>query len=140
MAGAFYTVPGAVNPVATLNAYFDVTGVALMVGAAAANAEPEFRKYSDNLADCQRYFVKPGVTWQMTYYATGASQAFQNVWSAPATMRAAPTLIASWSSLGNGTGSSVVSGDNRTIVAVLTSSAAGLLYGNVTITSLDADF
>jgi hypothetical protein len=29
-----------------------------MVGAAAANAEPEFKSFSENLLDCQRYYEK----------------------------------------------------------------------------------
>jgi hypothetical protein len=68
-AGNFSTAPGAVNPVATLNAAIFITGVALMVGSGAANAEPEFKKYSDNLIDCQRYFVKPGIIYQVSGYA-----------------------------------------------------------------------
>jgi hypothetical protein len=79
-AGNFYTAAGVVNPVATLNAYLYITGVALMVGAAASNAEPEFRKYSDNLIDCQRYFNRaqvafngystPGSAYASGYFGT----------------------------------------------------------------------
>jgi hypothetical protein len=58
-AGNFFTAPGGVvNPVATLNATWFVTGVALMVGANAQNAEPEFKDFASNLRDCQRYFEK----------------------------------------------------------------------------------
>jgi hypothetical protein len=88
-AGNFVSATGAVNPVATLNASFSITGVALMVGAAAANAEPEFRKYSDNLIDCQRYF-QPGLRILNGYALAG-----QNVgYSAPLApqMRASPTV------------------------------------------------
>jgi hypothetical protein len=57
-AGYFLSTSGAVNPVATNGATFYITGVALMVGAAAQNASPEFRKYADNLTDCMRYYEK----------------------------------------------------------------------------------
>jgi hypothetical protein len=73
-AGAFNGATGTVSVVATLNATFYITGVALMVGAAAANAEPEFKKYSDNLIDCQRYY-------EVCSY---------DVWSAYTTMSSAP--------------------------------------------------
>jgi hypothetical protein len=35
-----------------------ITGVALMVGSAAQNAEPEFKAFADNLHDCQRFYEK----------------------------------------------------------------------------------
>jgi hypothetical protein len=99
-AGNFSTAPGAVNPVATLNATFWVTGVALMVGAAAVNAEPEFKKYSDNLIDCCRYFVNSNPVY--TYgYAVGAGSFLGCAGHFPQTMRAAPTLTLQSSATGN---------------------------------------
>jgi hypothetical protein len=58
IAGNFISTAGAVNVTGAVNRSLSITGVALMVGAAASNAEPEFKKYSDNLIDCQRYFEK----------------------------------------------------------------------------------
>jgi hypothetical protein len=91
-AGNFYTAPGATNIVTTANGNITFTGVALMVGAAAANAEPEFRKYSDNLIDCQRYFFKPTIATSAGGYGGGAANV--NVYPTrnfPVVMRAAPT-------------------------------------------------
>jgi hypothetical protein len=101
-AGNFLTAPGAVNVVSTLNATLYFTGVALMVGAAAANAEPDFRKYSDNLIDCQRYYQagnNPAPIWSGNATASGAY--YYNGLLNP-TMRATPTItpIASGSNVG----------------------------------------
>jgi hypothetical protein len=66
------TAPGTVNLTATANATLYITGVGLMVGSAASNAEPEFRKFSDNLIDCQRYYEK-GYSYSVVPGATGQS-------------------------------------------------------------------
>jgi hypothetical protein len=95
-AGNFFTAPGAVNPVATANAKFWITGVALMVGAAAANAEPEFRNYSDNLLDCQRYFFNPSGTtpiYGSGYCPAPAGLSAVASRSFPVTMRSTPTQV-----------------------------------------------
>jgi hypothetical protein len=57
-------------------------------------------------------------------------------------MRAAPTLISSWSGLGNATVNiaPAIMADNQTISTQLTATAAGLAYGSWAITSADADF
>jgi hypothetical protein len=140
-AGNFTAATGASHIVATLNATFYVTGVALMVGSGAVNAEPEFKKYSDNLIDCQRYYVKPGINLPAAANATGASQNFPTIWTAPQVMRSAPTVLAAWSGFVNATSGGIsIQPDNRTLIANLTSSAAGILIGTLAITSLDADF
>jgi hypothetical protein len=87
-AGAFLSPPGAVSIVATNGGFFAITGVALMVGAAASNAEPEFRKFSDNLIDCMRYFTKTSI--QGASYQV-AGQAIYVPGYFPAIMRATPT-------------------------------------------------
>jgi hypothetical protein len=61
--GNFISAAGVVNVLSAVNNSLSITGVALMVGAAAANAEPEFRKYSENLIDCQRYYEKCNAQW-----------------------------------------------------------------------------
>jgi hypothetical protein len=91
-AGNFWGATGAVNVLATTSSALYITGVALMVGAAVA-IEPEFRKYSDNLIDCRRYFqigqlynYLGGVPW-----AAGVTAACSSL--VPVIMRAPPTCI-----------------------------------------------
>ncbi|HEY1433220.1 MAG TPA: hypothetical protein VGF39_16560 [Stellaceae bacterium] len=106
VAGNFLTAPGAVSVVGTLNATLNITGVALMVGAAAANAEPEFKKYADNLVDCQRYYEKsyPQTSAPGAVISSGAPYVLFNLPSAimtngsaniqfKATKRSSPTTI-----------------------------------------------
>jgi hypothetical protein len=141
-AGAYYSATGAVNVLATTSSGLNITGVALMVGAAAAqNAEPEFKKYSDNLIDCQRYYVKPSIA----YAAIGnlaAGQSLPTVWTTPAVMRGSLTIAGSWSSLSNATAADNGSdlGDHRSIRAAISAVAAGVCAGVWTLTSADADF
>jgi hypothetical protein len=90
-AGGLVSASGAVSVVATLNAAFFITGVALMVGAAAANAEPEFRKYSDNLIDCQRYYCADLPAHAIATAVTVGQYLCANV-NFPGTMRALPTV------------------------------------------------
>jgi hypothetical protein len=96
MAGNFLTAPGAVNPVATLNANLYITGVALMVGSAAQNAEPEFRKYADNLIDCCRYYQRGAFGLQGFGGATAVTVGYEQ--SLLTSMRAAPTITPTESS------------------------------------------
>jgi hypothetical protein len=141
-AGSFSSVAGAVNIISTVNANLYITGVALMVGAAAANAEPEFRKYSDNLIDCQRYFVAPNIPMSaLTGYGSAAGWSYVIYWSGPCTMRATPTVVGAWSALSNA-GTPVISAqpDGRSVRGSMVSVAAGNFTGTLTITSLDADF
>jgi hypothetical protein len=107
-AGNFLTAPGAVNPVATLNATLNITGVALMVGAAAANAEPEFKKFSDNLIDCMRYYQKIGGSIAGEIDMEGnviAGGSLAMTIGLTTKMRAAPTVasLGSWSLTNTGT-------------------------------------
>jgi hypothetical protein len=90
-AGSFVSASGAVSVVGTLNANLNITGVALMVGAAAANVEPEFRKYGDNLIDCQRYFFRPNGTMYTSGYGATNGLTLFSARDFPVTMRAAPT-------------------------------------------------
>lgn len=94
-AGAFLSATGAVSVVGTLNATLNITGAALMVGAAAANAEPEFKKYSDNLIDCRRYFQQLSTA---TPYAIAGAASSGNASDYPISlgvpMRASPTMVA----------------------------------------------
>jgi hypothetical protein len=141
-AGNFYTAAGVVNPVATLNANLYITGVALMVGVAAANAEPEFRKYSDNLLDCQRYFVSgPTNLIQLRMTAVAANASYQWYWYAPVVLRGAPTINSTFSSASNVSANPVAMyNDLRTLRCSINATAAGDMYTQWTIGTLDADF
>jgi hypothetical protein len=141
-AGNFVAATGANGVVATLNASLYITGVALMVGAAAANAEPEFKKYSDNLVDCMRYFHKPNIALTLVSYAGFAGTSFYLNWQSPVVMRAAPTVIsATWGSGGNANaGATTMLADNRTLQSSISSVAVGNASAILTLTALDADF
>jgi hypothetical protein len=90
--GNFISAPGAVNVLGTSGAWLYLTGVALMVGAAAQNAEPEFKKFSDNLIDCYRYFYRPaGAVLASGYSAAANNLTGQLNRPFPVTMRAVPT-------------------------------------------------
>ena len=93
-AANYYGVTGAVSVVGTNGATFYVTGVQLEVGSVATPYERQM--YSDQLAQCQRYFVSfggtgyTGMNWASPQVSgsggSGASVQF------PIFMRAAPSL------------------------------------------------
>jgi hypothetical protein len=88
--GNFVSAPGMTNVLGTNGAVFTVTGAAIMVGANAANAEPDFRKFSDNLLDCQRYFKNyPGII--VTGYSSISGNVNAQSIVFPVSMRASPT-------------------------------------------------
>jgi hypothetical protein len=91
----YVSATGALSSVASATGQLSITGVAIMVGAAAANAEPEFKKFSDNLLDCQRYYRKlggsTGADIYVVGYASAASQPAGCSMSLTPSMRAAPT-------------------------------------------------
>jgi hypothetical protein len=88
LAASSLSTPGAINTVATLNATMRFTGVALMVGAGAANAEPAFKSYADNLIDCQRYY---NVARPLTIINASVGTSYTTGVSIP-TMRIAPLV------------------------------------------------
>jgi hypothetical protein len=141
-AGDFKSTSGAVNITATNGATFYVTGVALMVGAAAANAEPGFCKYSDNLIDCQRYFVMAGQTQAVSVAQSPVNwPLFTNYTAAPVQMRTTPTLVANWAAGNNIVGDAIsVMSDGRTVQGAYHVPVAGGGTINLVVTSLDADF
>jgi hypothetical protein len=139
-APGFFSANGALSVLAATGRQFAVTGVALMVGAAAANAEPEFRKYSDNLIDCQRYYQV--IAASARFPASAASGNFECSlnW---ATMRAAPSATVAVA----GTNANLLGGfpvlnsiqlyGSRFNIA---SAAAGDCYALAYSYALDADF
>jgi hypothetical protein len=146
-AGNFISAPGAVSVVGTLNATFNITGVALMVGAAAANAEPEFRKYSDNLIDCMRYYQKLGGAIASDilvqgYASTVGGQVATSI--SFGSMRGVPIVarVGTWTTT-NVTTVNLAAGTN-TLGIQLQSTAVGSMLlastGTGTYLTLDADF
>jgi hypothetical protein len=135
-AGNFVSATGAVSVVATLNATLNITGVALMVGAAAANAEPEFRKYSDNLIDCQRYYQTGAYT--ISAYGGGGNGTFTPLLF-PVKMRASPTLVVAFSQQSNcgSSGQTGITPGGYSPYTVVTSNGNYILTGSFTA---DADF
>jgi hypothetical protein len=113
-----------------------ITNVALMVGAAAQNAEPEFKKYSDNLIDCRRYYQTGTVGW----YGYGAGGANGLVGNLPVVTRAAPTYTLSGATYSNASGAAMTTWTNSQsyrAVAAVTATGAMSFYFDWTA---DADF
>jgi hypothetical protein len=137
-AGAFLAATGATNVFASTSNYLALSGVALMVGAAASNAEPEFRKFSDNLIDCQRYYQKYVQVMASGYNAAGANVLVQFLLSPQ--MRASPTSGFGAPAYANASGLAVneVNLDNLRLQATIT--AVGYGYGVASPLTLDADF
>ena len=137
-AGSFISTTGAISVVGTLNAFLYITGVAIMVGAAAQNAEPEFKKYSDNLLDCQRYYqIVSKILF--SYYAAAAGGAnYCSVYFKP-TMRAVPTATLGSASNGNVTSVSFIQGGQDSFGLQVTNTAVGNVISNYTNSTFDAD-
>jgi hypothetical protein len=132
---------GAVSVVGTLNAIFNITGVALMVGAAAANAEPEFKKYSDNLIDCRRYYYKPPGYTLTASYSNAAGVSFFTTRPFMVSMRAAPTQSGGTIYGGVNAGSPTLGAITTDAgIWTATATAAGIIQFGVQSDTYDADF
>jgi hypothetical protein len=138
IAGNFFSTASAVNVTAAVNNSLSITGVALMVGSGAANAEPEFRKYSDNLIDCCRYFFKGQSAYQ--FYQTASGVAYSSAYF-PAIMRVGPTVAITTNSSANLTGTPSIGGlvGNNGVTVIGQAAAAGTTTINIQFTA-DADF
>jgi hypothetical protein len=138
-AGNFLSTPSTTNVLATTSGALSITGVALMVGTAAANAEPEFKKYSDNLIDCMRYFNK--FNFQLGGYGAGAGGVTTNSITLAPQMRATPTAViqSGMSYGGPATSASTSPASNSTITTSITISGAGGAWAYGLLTA-DADF
>jgi hypothetical protein len=91
--GNFWGATGAANVLGAVNNALRITGVALMVGAAAQNAEPAFKSYADNLIDCQRYYAANLRVYFNSPASGGASTGAVVNSSFPVTMRANPSMV-----------------------------------------------
>ena len=91
-ASAFYVAAtGATSVVGTNGATFYITGVQLEIGSTATPFER--RLYNQELANCQRYYIKitdPGASG-----VAAGSDSTRHSFFLPVTMRAAPTVLAS---------------------------------------------
>jgi hypothetical protein len=111
---AFFAPTGQVNVAGTNGATFYITGVQLEVGTQATSFE--YRQYQQELALCQRYFIRTNPTAATgsgglggCYFATTNAAVSYNF---PVTMRAAPTVTRS--SAGGGGDTFYVSNINAT--------------------------
>jgi hypothetical protein len=138
-AGNFALAPGAVNVVGTLNAVLHFTGVALMVGAGAANAEPQFKSYADNLIDCMRYFQKYDFLLITEGYSPGAGGGVHTTFGYPVCLRTA--AIPTFSNIGYSNASALTAAGYGTYGwrSLLTITAVGFGYANYNA-QVDADF
>ena len=87
------------NPIATINNYWQITGVQLEVGTVATPFE--HRSYGEELDLCYRYFYRwksdPELYQNICMGNTMGSTACRGVFRLPKTMRSAPTLSSSGS-------------------------------------------
>jgi hypothetical protein len=102
-AGLFLGATGAANVLSAVNNTLNITGVALMVGSAAQNAEPEFKKYADNLIDCCRYYQKLLVQPGGYSNTTGNGPTIPSI-ILPVQMRSTPTVTLGSPTTSNCTG------------------------------------
>jgi hypothetical protein len=148
-AGNFLAAPGTVNIVGTVANQLNITGVALMVGAAASNAEPELKSFADNLIDCKRYFQRLGGSTAYDLMIEGTAATGTASWQvasslAITSMRAAPSAApvgTAWNQV-NVTTSSIFPGANTVALQITATGAGTFLWGTAAGSSiiLDADF
>ena len=88
--GNIYASTNQVNCMDDAANNFFITGIQFEVGDTATPFE--HRSYGDELAKCQRYFIKNSATaWQFTVTSLGSTFG-RSSWDFPTTMRAAPTV------------------------------------------------
>jgi len=89
--GGYYEgATGATSVVGTSGATFYITGVQLEVGSSATGFE--YRVYSTELANCQRYYAKSLKTWDMCGFGNAPATNILIVISFPVFMRSSPTI------------------------------------------------
>ena len=90
VAGNYAVTSGAFNWIGTTSATLYITGVQLEVGTKATPYEMQI--YSDQLAQCQRYYFNQGQQLYNSFYALGSTGYTQLGRTYPVTMRATPTI------------------------------------------------
>lgn len=138
-AGQFFSTSGTVNITGTLNATFDITGVQLEAGSIPTNFER--LQYTHELVLCQRYFGSSSGLVTIWSGNTAASTSYYVSVTLKATMRAAPSVSISNTTL-NGMltpSISAVSTDGFLIVGVAAASGTNGAYYQFNWTA-DADY
>jgi len=94
-ASGYVGATGQTNLIATNGATFYITGVQLEVGTKATPYEMQI--YSDQLAQCQRYYWKTANTGEPSYWGYGSvgGQAMGSSYKHPVQMRTAPSAVIS---------------------------------------------
>ena len=110
-AGDYYAATGAVSVVGTSGATFYITGVQLEVGTKATPYEMQI--YSDQLAQCQRYYTKLTsssnfATWGSSVVATSSTIQGASI-RLPVTMRSNPTITFATVRVYDGSSASAIS-------------------------------
>jgi len=138
-AANYVGVTGAANIIAVPNSIY-LTGVKLEIGSVATPYNRQTTAKS--LADCQRYYWGSQSGTQITIQGYGPAANYLTYvnWSAPVTMRATPTIVASWGSGVNAAAQPIgASSDARTITSAINSVAAGGYSAILTIYNLSAE-
>lgn len=134
--GNFVSLAGALNVAGNSSGAYGIGAVALMVGAAAANATPNFPKLADNMHDCKRYFRRG----QLLQTASGqvAGGGFACAQDIIPSMRAIPTGIITTNTSINLSSPTLTANANAAIGSGISTASGGTSLNF--IYSLDADF
>jgi hypothetical protein len=135
----YQSVTGAVSVVGTNGATFYITGVQLEVGTKATPYEMQI--YSDQLAQCQRYYAQFTIS-SFRGYNVSASNILNSQFRSPQTMRASPTgvIVTQPTSTANITGNISILDNTADYFSVgFTGTAAGQSFYNSAVVSLAAE-
>ena len=126
---------GAVSPMATAGATWNITGVQLESGPVATPFE--LRNVTNELTLCQRYYVKESLAYVLGYIGSGTFLGVSV--TLPVAMRTAPLLIQTSTANANLTTNTLEVSNNQYVYVY----AGGLVIGNATLSSIfssDAEF
>jgi hypothetical protein len=125
-AANYISATGAVSVVGTAGATFYITGVQLEVGTKATPYEMQI--YSDQLAQCQRYYQTNG---NVTRSQTSSAGVFSFIgWST--TMRTAPTVSLTSISYSSASGGIVINSDvNGTEISFTPTAVGGYMFSTI---------
>ena len=132
-------VTGTASVVSTTSGNLNITGVKLEIGSVATPYNRQ--SMAKSLADCQRYYINAGgISLGVDGFGTSAGYNTYAQWAAPVTMRATPTVNATWTAGVNANSSPITAqSDARTIQGFITSAATGGYSANLNVFSLSAE-